>query len=143
MVIAALPKVSDTAETVVGRLADTPLRSELNAAKLYRLRRPQDTAEVISLGRTADNAVQIDLASISKSHAAFHYDTTDERFQIMDSGSSNGTAVNGDRLLPGLLRPLLGGDQIVFGGWVQATFHTHKSLVMAIRLAATGSLLGP
>ncbi|XP_032676009.1 angiogenic factor with G patch and FHA domains 1 isoform X2 [Odontomachus brunneus] len=51
-----------------------------------------------SLGREGDHSVLIPDVNISKYHARFMYDETKKQYQIIDSGSRNGTFLNGKRL---------------------------------------------
>lgn len=51
-----------------------------------------------SLGREGDHSVLIPDINISKYHARFAYDETEKRYRVIDSGSRNGTFVNGERL---------------------------------------------
>ncbi|XP_067203473.1 angiogenic factor with G patch and FHA domains 1 isoform X3 [Linepithema humile] len=51
-----------------------------------------------SLGREGDHSVLIPDINISKHHARFSYDETKKQYQMIDSGSRNGTFLNGKRL---------------------------------------------
>ncbi|XP_011332504.1 angiogenic factor with G patch and FHA domains 1 isoform X2 [Ooceraea biroi] len=51
-----------------------------------------------SLGREGDHSVLIPDINISKHHARFTYDETKKRYHVIDSGSRNGTFLNGKRL---------------------------------------------
>lgn len=68
----------------------------------------------ISVGRLADNALQIEDASVSSQHAEL---TLTERgdYLLTDLGSTNGTQLNGRELAEGTAHPLSGGDRIRFG----------------------------
>ena len=52
--------------------------------------------ETMSIGRAPDNEIVIENLAISRSHAMLKYE--DERYLIVDLGSSNGTHVNGVRV---------------------------------------------
>ncbi|HEY0369578.1 MAG TPA: FHA domain-containing protein [Chthoniobacterales bacterium] len=68
------------------------------------------SAEVISIGRAAENTIQIDDASVSSRHAQLHL--VGETFHLQDLDSTNGTRVNGKAVTSVALRA---GDQIRFG----------------------------
>ncbi|KMR04573.1 angiogenic factor with g patch and fha domains 1 [Lasius niger] len=51
-----------------------------------------------SLGREGDHSVLISDINVSKYHARFIYDETKKQYHIIDSGSRNGTFLNGKRL---------------------------------------------
>ncbi|XP_072764550.1 uncharacterized protein [Anoplolepis gracilipes] len=51
-----------------------------------------------SLGREGDHSVLIPDINVSKHHARFEYDDTKKQYHIIDSGSRNGTFLNGKRL---------------------------------------------
>ncbi|XP_014489188.1 PREDICTED: angiogenic factor with G patch and FHA domains 1 [Dinoponera quadriceps] len=51
-----------------------------------------------SLGREGDHSVLIPDVNISKYHARFIYDEMKKQYQVIDSGSRNGTFLNGKRL---------------------------------------------
>ncbi|XP_071560822.1 angiogenic factor with G patch and FHA domains 1 isoform X1 [Temnothorax nylanderi] len=51
-----------------------------------------------SLGRQGDHSVLIPDINISKYHARFVYDETEKQYRVIDSGSRNGTFINGGRL---------------------------------------------
>jgi len=53
-------------------------------------------------------------AKISRKHAVVYLD--DDRVEVEDVGSLNGTFINrGERLEPGMRHPLLVGDELVIG----------------------------
>ena len=64
----------------------------------------------ITLGRVADNMIQIDDASVSSHHAELTRDGDD--YLLKDLDSTNGTRLNGVSHREGKLRD---GDQITFG----------------------------
>jgi pSer/pThr/pTyr-binding forkhead associated (FHA) protein len=69
--------------------------------------------DLISIGRLADNTLQIDDASVSSHHAQLVFEGTD--YILSDLGSTNGTRVNGNSLGEGEEHRLTGGDRIRFG----------------------------
>jgi predicted component of type VI protein secretion system len=68
------------------------------------------TDERITIGRAADNIVQIDDPSVSQRHAQLLL--ADESYQLKDLGSTNGTRVNSILVRDTMLRV---GDRIRFG----------------------------
>ena len=65
------------------------------------------TEERITMGRAADNMIQIDDPSVSGHHAELLL--IDERYQLKDVGSTNGTRVNSELVTDTFLRV---GDSI-------------------------------
>lgn len=68
----------------------------------------------ISLGRLAENALQIEDASVSSQHAELTL-TENGDYLLTDLGSTNGTQLNGRDLAEGEGHPLTAGDRIRFG----------------------------
>lgn len=68
------------------------------------------TDERITIGRAADNMLQIDDPSVSGRHAQLLL--IEERYQLKDLGSTNGTRVNSELVTDTFLRV---GDRIRFG----------------------------
>ena len=67
-----------------------------------------------SIGRTKENDLVIDDASISKIHAAFVLNS-DRQLMVADTGSTNGTFVNGERIAYGRAFVIKPGDKLRFG----------------------------
>jgi predicted component of type VI protein secretion system len=67
-------------------------------------------AERITLGRAPDNMIQIDDPSVSGRHAQLSL--IDDRYQLKDLGSTNGTRVNSEAVTDVFLRV---GDRLRFG----------------------------
>ena len=69
------------------------------------------TDSLLTIGRTDDNSLQIEDASVSTNHAQL--EAVESGYLLTDLGSTNGTAVNGEPLEePRLLQV---GDRIRFG----------------------------
>lgn len=68
------------------------------------------TEEKITVGRAPDNMIRIDDPSVSGRHAQLLL--IDERYQLKDLGSTNGTRVNSEPVTDVFLRV---GDRIRFG----------------------------
>ena len=68
------------------------------------------TEERITIGRAPDNMIQIDDPSVSGRHAQLLL--VDERYQLRDLDSTNGTRVNREPVMGVFLRL---GDRVLFG----------------------------
>lgn len=80
--------------------------------------------EESNIGRTLDNEVVLEALpqgnSVSRHHARLI--RQDEGVFLEDIGSSNGTFVNGETLIPNVQKQLYDNDQVRFGG-VKLIFH--------------------
>ena len=65
------------------------------------------------VGRSSENDIYLDDVQISRRHAEMIWDGA--RCAVTDLGSSNGTFVNGRRLMPNVPEALRPGDQVSFG----------------------------
>lgn len=72
--------------------------------------------EKVTVGRLADNTLQIDDASVSSHHAEIVLDG--DAYHLHDLGSTNGTFHNGEQITDAVLRH---GDEVRFGT-VEAVF---------------------
>lgn len=77
--------------------------------------------EKVSIGRLADNALQIEDSSISSRHAEIEFELGS--YHLHDLGSTNGTFVNGEQVTDAVLRH---GDEVRFGV-VETVFHGEES----------------
>lgn len=68
----------------------------------------------ISIGRTKENDLRIDDASVSKAHAALLLNK-EGRLVVADTGSTNGTFVNGGRIAYGKAIELSPGSELTIG----------------------------
>ena len=68
----------------------------------------------LSVGRTGGNDLAIEDISVSKIHASIVADT-ENRLSIADTGSTNGTFINGERIAYGKATQLADGDKVKFG----------------------------
>lgn len=68
----------------------------------------------ISVGRVADNDLQLEHGSVSKIHASLVM-KSDSALLVADTGSTNGTFINGRRLAYGEARHIEEGDVVSFG----------------------------
>lgn len=98
-------------QTLIQRLASAArhlirLEKRANANSAY--------ADRISVGRALSGDIILRHRSISKFHAYFQRRESGI-WSIVDAGSTNGTTVNGDVVIPRQQHPLAIGDQIAFG----------------------------
>lgn len=68
----------------------------------------------LSIGRTKNNDIAIDHSSVSKMHASLLLNT-DAKLVIADTGSTNGTYLNGERIAYGKAIEIFAGDEVKFG----------------------------
>ncbi|MEQ1606698.1 MAG: FHA domain-containing protein [Pyrinomonadaceae bacterium] len=88
-------------------------RFELNGSRRDR-RIEFPTNGRLSVGRTASNGLTIDDPSVSKIHASLVVDS-DAVLSVADTGSTNGTFVNVERIPYGKAVRLNAGDKVRFG----------------------------
>jgi FHA domain len=89
-----------------GRHFVQPLRKRASADRI--------SLDRVSVGRAMNSDIVLRDGSVSKMHAWFEQ-REDREFSIADAGSTNHTAVNGQKLTPRKLRPLCDGDIIELG----------------------------
>lgn len=86
---------------------------ELNGViKEKRLKLP--TSGRLSIGRAANNELALDDVSVSKIHASLVVDKTG-LLSVADTGSTNGTFINGERISYGKAMQLFPSDAVKFG----------------------------
>lgn len=68
----------------------------------------------LNVGRATDNNVYLNHSSVSKIHAALKMDS-EGTLLVADTGSTNGTHINGVRIPYGEARPIADGDVVAFG----------------------------
>ncbi|MEO8574432.1 MAG: FHA domain-containing protein [Pyrinomonadaceae bacterium] len=69
----------------------------------------------LSVGRTKDNDLALDHTSVSKMHASLLLNS-EGKLVVADTGSTNGTFLNGERITYGKAIEIFAGDKIKFGG---------------------------
>ncbi len=67
--------------------------------------------EAVTIGRTADNTLPLDVEGVSRRHAQILF--VGKGYEIVDMGSRNGTKVNGQKVPRAMLK---GGDVVHVGG---------------------------
>jgi pSer/pThr/pTyr-binding forkhead associated (FHA) protein len=68
----------------------------------------------LNVGRGTDNNLHLNHSSVSKVHAALKMDNFGDLL-VADTGSTNGTHINGVRIPYGEARPIADGDVVAFG----------------------------
>jgi pSer/pThr/pTyr-binding forkhead associated (FHA) protein len=68
----------------------------------------------LNIGRGTDNEMHLNHSSVSKIHAALKMDHLGTLL-VADTGSTNGTHINGVRIPYGEARPIVDGDVVAFG----------------------------
>jgi ABC transport system ATP-binding/permease protein len=68
----------------------------------------------LNIGRATDNDLYLNHSSVSKIHAAVKMDNLGNLL-VADTGSTNGTHINGKRIPYGEACPISDGDVIAFG----------------------------
>ena len=84
----------------------------------------------ITVGRTTNNDVMLDDASVSRFHAWLEHE--EGGWMVADAGSKNGTYLNGQKLKPKKLVPLTLDARLKFGD-VPASFLSSKSLIALLK----------
>jgi pSer/pThr/pTyr-binding forkhead associated (FHA) protein len=79
---------------------------------------------MIFLGRSPNNDLVVPNTMVSKLHAYFCQVPGDRVYQLVDMDSTNGTFVNGERLLPSVKKNLRDADEVTFGPEMRLTFFT-------------------
>jgi hypothetical protein len=88
--------------------------------------RPNAFGLGITVGRTANNDLEVDHASVSRFHAWLQIDPQSGIWHVSDAESSSGTYCNGSRLPPKRPAPLTDGA-VIGVGQVDLTFMTPPS----------------
>lgn len=68
----------------------------------------------LNVGRATDNHLHLNDTSVSKIHAALKMDNLGT-LMVADTGSTNGTHINGQRIPYGEAHPITDGDLVAFG----------------------------
>ena len=78
------------------------------------------TEELVTVGRTSENMIELSDASVSTHHAELTVSGNGD-YILKDIGSTNGTRLNGQTVAPDEEHPLRDGDTVMFGK-VQAVY---------------------
>jgi pSer/pThr/pTyr-binding forkhead associated (FHA) protein len=84
----------------------------------------------VTLGRTANNDIVLDDASVSRFHAWLQAEG--DSWAVFDAGSRNGTSVNGSRLAPKKASPLANGSRVRVGS-VELIFHSAQGFLELLK----------
>lgn len=115
-----------TAEVKTIRKGTTSAVAERHVVPIAKANRGHSFA-FVSLGRTRNNDIVLDSPFISKCHVLFKPEAG-SRAICYDTGSTNGTALNGVRLQPNMPTPLKDADELDFSGSFTATYFTPGGL---------------
>jgi len=83
-------------------------------------------ANMICLGRAANNDIVIANNTVSKLHTYFVVSEEGDSCEIVDANSTNGTVVNNKRLVAYKNKPLFNRDNIHFGPSIQMVYLTSE-----------------
>jgi len=120
VIVNPLPEVPVEAEKEIYvadfTVNDKPRRKELFFAERERL----------SVGRTKENDLWLDDPSVSKIHAALVLNS-EKQLMVADTGSTNGTFINNQRIAYGRAFVIKDGDKLKFGTVEVALEHVVKA----------------
>jgi pSer/pThr/pTyr-binding forkhead associated (FHA) protein len=111
-------------ERKLGKPIKAPHAEKAEIPMLARITLPESSKELelvfvaggrrLNVGRGTDNDIHLNHSSVSKVHAALKMDSR-HNLVVADTGSTNGTHINGVRIPYGEARPIEEGDVIAFG----------------------------
>jgi len=111
-------------EKKLGKPLTPPHPEKAEIPMMARINLPQSTKEIelvfvaggrrLNVGRGTDNDIYLNDTSVSKVHAALRMDLQ-HILMVADTGSTNGTHINGVRIPYGEARPIEEGDVVAFG----------------------------
>jgi hypothetical protein len=111
-------------ERKVGKQLKAPHQEKGEIKILARVTLPEGSRDVellfvaggrrLNVGRGTDNNLYLNHSSVSKIHAALKMDNLGTLL-VADTGSTNGTHINGVRIPYGEARPIADGDVVAFG----------------------------
>lgn len=86
----------------------------------------------VTLGRTGNNDIEIDAASVSRFHAWFVRDEKSNAWSIIDAGSKNGTKMAGSKLTPKKPMALVNAVRLQVGQ-VELTYFTSQGFLAQLK----------
>jgi hypothetical protein len=100
------PKVDENVQMIIAEFIsnDKPKQQELKF----------ETGKRFSVGRTKESDLTIEHGTVSKNHASLAINS-EGKFIVADTGSTNGTFINDNRLATGRAFPINEGDKVLFG----------------------------
>jgi len=121
------PKDEDEAETTLVSGFDAITRRRSRTAAVFpMIKKPgAPFPEMITIGRTANNDVVLNDVTVSRFHA--YVKASGDSWMVCDSGSKNGTRLDGDRLDARKETALPPGSHVKFGE-VDGVFYTASEL---------------
>jgi hypothetical protein len=138
VVSASLSETAASGREFHTKLADDikeSITSSYGATEVFHLVKKDSglASAMVTVGRAANNDVVLSSNAISKLHAYFRVNRKG-KFTVSDAGSTNGTVVDNVPLVKGEPVELRGGEIIVFGSALEATFHTSTTLYRHIKI---------
>lgn len=114
---------------VLEQLRQGALHKEVLEARVIEIgkRKGDVNSEVVSLGRAPDNDIVLYNKLVSRSHAKLYLPPSGHPCSLEDTGSTNGTYVNGRQLVPQDKYHLRDGDHISFGPETKVIFFSAKA----------------
>jgi hypothetical protein len=91
-------------------------------------RRGRHAFPVVTVGRADQNDIVLDFEGISKIHATFAADAHGA-WSVTDTGSTNGTMLDGVSLVARTSKPVGDGSEIVFGNAVTSLFFQPRAFL--------------
>jgi NAD(P)-dependent dehydrogenase (short-subunit alcohol dehydrogenase family) len=93
----------------------------------------------VTLGRAQDTDIRIDDPAVSKTHLRFRSDAGAAVTTVSDTGSQNGTTLNGSPLDQGVSYPIGDGDVLEISRHFRAVFSNSRSLHARLGSATTAA----
>lgn len=122
------PQPDDATRSARDRLLDR-LQGDEGKKWIFPLKRGAKFASMITIGRAANNALRLNVPSVSKFHAYFTYVAREAAWYLADANSSNGTFIDGQDLPPSHGKvQLTSGASLRFGPDVTARFYEPAAL---------------
>jgi len=114
---------------VLEQLKEGALHKEVLEARVIEIGKRKDDvdSEVVSLGRAPDRDIVLYNKLVSRSHAKLYLPTPGQQCRLEDTGSTNGTYVNGQQLAPQDNYHLREGDSISFGPETKVIYFSSKA----------------
>ncbi len=105
--------------TVSGVRASKPSKPSTGDSLVFEMKKGNSKGNAfamgITVGRTEQNDVAIDDASVSRFHAFFQFDPKAQAWKVVDAESKNGTWVNAQKLTGATAQVVMDGARLRFG----------------------------
>jgi hypothetical protein len=101
---------------------------EILGARVVEIKKRKNITNphMITIGRSPENDIVLYNRFVSKSHAYLDVGSSDDAVYLVDTGSKNGTFVNGTQLAPSGNYKLAEGDEISFGPETKVVYFPPK-----------------